>query len=439
MTQRFYNNARGVLTGPVIEIDDTIVLQDHVNLPTTLAAGDWFSLTVLNETSRYGSNLEIMKVTGVTVSGSNLELVVERGQDGTAVVAHDEGEKAEARITRMSILGLLEEASQHTNDAVLALIDSAPGALDTLNELAAALGDDPNFATTVANALADKLPSSAYTAADVLAKLLTVDGSGTGLDADVLRGLTPANLRDRSTHTGTQTLATISDAGSAAGRDVAGGSGDLMAEGFAGLGAAGGPEFNIPGNDLNSASGETGFFRYDVATLNRPPSEGAGTGIVILWSGGVQTQALTDSYPNSVAGQQWSRALKGNGEWGPMRMQYDSHNILGTVSQSDGVPTGALFERGSNANGEYVKFADGTLECWVKAFATIATGVTPWTFPVAVVDSAKSSIQITKTGNSFLIPERSGGLNNNVQLALRDSVGNYVAGSVDIELKGRWY
>ncbi|MCT8165023.1 MULTISPECIES: phage tail protein [unclassified Pseudomonas] len=34
--------------------------------------------------------------------------------------------------------------------------------------------------------------------------------------------------------------------------------------------------------------------------------------------------------------------------------------ILGTVSQSGGVPTGAIVERGSNANGEYVKFADGT-------------------------------------------------------------------------------
>ena len=33
--------------------------------------------------------------------------------------------------------------------AIDALIDASPGALDTLNELAAALGDDPNFATTV--------------------------------------------------------------------------------------------------------------------------------------------------------------------------------------------------------------------------------------------------------------------------------------------------
>ncbi|MGV3962499.1 hypothetical protein ACV8SS_23750 [Citrobacter freundii] len=42
--------------------------------------------------------------------------------------------------------------------AIAALVDSSPGALDTLNELAAAIGNDPNFATTMINALAGKQP-----------------------------------------------------------------------------------------------------------------------------------------------------------------------------------------------------------------------------------------------------------------------------------------
>jgi hypothetical protein len=42
--------------------------------------------------------------------------------------------------------------------AVSNLVASAPSTLDTLNELAAALGDDPNFATTVTNSIAGKLP-----------------------------------------------------------------------------------------------------------------------------------------------------------------------------------------------------------------------------------------------------------------------------------------
>ena len=39
---------------------------------------------------------------------------------------------------------------------------------------------------------------------------------------------------------------------------------------------------------------------------------------------------------------------------------FNQGNIVGTVSQSGGIPTGAVVERGSNANGEYVRFADGT-------------------------------------------------------------------------------
>ena len=52
---------------------------------------------------------------------------------------------------------------------VSALVDSAPETLDTLNELAAALGDDPNFATTVTNQIAQKADkTTATTSADGL-------------------------------------------------------------------------------------------------------------------------------------------------------------------------------------------------------------------------------------------------------------------------------
>lgn len=57
---------------------------------------------------------------------------------------------------------------------------------------------------------------------------------------------------------------------------------------------------------------------------------------------------------------------------------YKKRNILGAVSQSAGVPTGAIIERGSNANGEYIKFADGTMICrhslTVSAGPAIAQG-----------------------------------------------------------------
>jgi phosphoglycolate phosphatase-like HAD superfamily hydrolase len=100
---------------------------------------------------------------------------------------------------------------------VAGIVDSAPAALDTLNELAAALGDDANFSTTVSNQiglratntyvnstfssnnylqgqLSTKLNSSSYTASDVLTKIKTVDGSGSGLDADLLDGIQVTGL-----------------------------------------------------------------------------------------------------------------------------------------------------------------------------------------------------------------------------------------------------
>lgn len=63
--------------------------------------------------------------------------------------------------------------------AIGALIDAAPGAMDTLNELAAALGDDPNFATTVTNALAGKL-STASNLSDLPNKATSRSNLGLG-------------------------------------------------------------------------------------------------------------------------------------------------------------------------------------------------------------------------------------------------------------------
>ncbi|AXZ37277.1 phage tail protein [Salmonella enterica subsp. enterica serovar Mbandaka] len=72
--------------------------------------------------------------------------------------------------------------------AIAALVDSSPGALDTLNELAKALGNDPNFATTMTNALAGKMDKSANGAdiADISAFLNNLGlGAGSALPVGV--------------------------------------------------------------------------------------------------------------------------------------------------------------------------------------------------------------------------------------------------------------
>ena len=83
----------------------------------------------------------------------------------------------------------------YVTTAINNVLDGAPAALDTLNELAAAINDDASYASTITTALGLKLDASTYTASDVLDKLKTVDGSGSGLDADLLDGNSSAYYR----------------------------------------------------------------------------------------------------------------------------------------------------------------------------------------------------------------------------------------------------
>lgn len=86
---------------------------------------------------------------------------------------------------------------------------------------------------------------------------------------------------------------------------------------------------------------------------------------------------------------------------------YQASNILGTVSQSGGIPTGAIIERGSNANGDYVKYADGTAICWNNGISAGATAtlvgslystpsVTSVTFPITF-----TSVGVVSTNTVF--------------------------------------
>lgn len=69
--------------------------------------------------------------------------------------------------------------------------------------------------------------------------------------------------------------------------------------------------------------------------------------------------------------------------------------MVGTVSQSGGVPTGAILERGTNAQGNYIKYADGTLHCWTRMSTTAVSNangsifnsaaIYPGNFPAAFV------------------------------------------------------
>lgn len=75
------------------------------------------------------------------------------------------------------------------------------------------------------------------------------------------------------------------------------------------------------------------------------------------------------------------------------KLAYSRGNVVGTVSQSGGAPTGAVIERGAGANGEFARLACGTLVCWRGGLqaTTVNTadgalwrsGDVTWTYPAS--------------------------------------------------------
>lgn len=87
---------------------------------------------------------------------------------------------------------------------------------------------------------------------------------------------------------------------------------------------------------------------------------------------------------------------------------YGPGNLLGTVSESAGTPTGAVIEQGTNAQGNYVRFADGTQICTatvacdinqtIGAFYWSGTVAHDFPQPFSTIPSASGSLQSEPQG-----------------------------------------
>lgn len=87
--------------------------------------------------------------------------------------------------------------------------------------------------------------------------------------------------------------------------------------------------------------------------------------------------------------------------------------LVGTVSESGGIPTGAVVERGNNANGAYVRFADGTQICLIVSTFTVVAQVT-WTFPASFVGISylSASTDFSATPGFYLVESSTASLAN---------------------------
>ena len=97
---------------------------------------------------------------------------------------------------------------KYVDDQVSGLVDSAPNALNTLNELAAAIGDDANFSTTITNSIAAKLPLAGGT----MTGALTLSGAPTSTLHATTKTYVDTNFLSK-TSTSAQTMASAIDMG----------------------------------------------------------------------------------------------------------------------------------------------------------------------------------------------------------------------------------
>lgn len=144
--------------------------------------------------------------------------------------------------------------------------------------------------------------------------------------------------------------------------------------------------------------------------------------------GGIASGAAVQSNATDVTAGRLARA----------DFAYGPGNLLGSVTQAGGVPTGAVIERGANANGEYARLADGTQICTGSSFTITSGGGTVWTYPASFFVTPKISvIALTGSPRTVTIAARS---SSSVDVTAWDHNGsNTVSTAADLLVIGRWF
>lgn len=135
--------------------------------------------------------------------------------------------------------------------------------------------------------------------------------------------------------------------------------------------------------------------------------------------------------------------------WTAWTKQYSQRNIIGSVSQSSGVPTGAIIEQGSNANGEWTKYADGTIDGTTIFTADLTANtvsgslfIVTGSLTIPTTLASISDVQLVAqrvSGGVVMVSLQSGGFTTSgISLYLIGSTTGTV-GKAKARFKGRWY
>ena len=170
----FHTGGNGVIhnaTGALRIRANTLNIQDYANEDAMITAISNGAVTI------YHNNQPKIATAsgGVTITGTATATTFSGALSGTIASATTATtQSASDNTTKVA-------TTAYVTTAVSNLVDSSPSALNTLNELAAALGDDANFSTTVTNSIATKLPLAGGT----MTGALIVNAGNNGLDIRV--------------------------------------------------------------------------------------------------------------------------------------------------------------------------------------------------------------------------------------------------------------
>ena len=165
---------------------DTLVVHDGSTaggFPLLLATGSGAALTGITVDGAQWSGSDLDVVNGGTGASSAGAARTNLGVDpaGTVNYTHP-ANHAISVVTGLQAALDGKTTESFVTTAITNLVDSSPAALDTLNELAAALGDDAAFSTTVTNSIATKLPLSGGAMTGAITTNSTFDGRDVAAD-----------------------------------------------------------------------------------------------------------------------------------------------------------------------------------------------------------------------------------------------------------------
>lgn len=232
-----------------------------------------------------------------------------------------------------------------------------------------------------------------------------LNGLGVNTSSDATNRLAVASDAALFTHDGTDHRLTVNKAGLA---DTA----SLVFQ----SGYSGRAEMGLTGEDAFSIKVSADGSAFTTA-LSVDPATG-------LLSG-----AAVQSSANDATAGRIMRA-----DWGLLRS-----DIAGTVTESGGVPSGAVIEQGSTANGSYTRFADGTQICARRNWLPDVGGST-WVFPRTFIDQTGTSVIATSTNTSAA--RFASALSTSAadaQVRVFDTSGTGVSSGVTTVAYGRWF